>query len=215
MRGDAVHRCASFLPQAARGSYLRAGPAPPGTAPDGHSLPGTSGIRPQGRDRVGSARRWREPMMVQREGIRESRSFSALYFKDAPRHGHRCRRFGPMILTTWRPHAHRHLERQFRRAALATALKPGSKAAQPDVACLQEIKCVDEKFSRPNRFEDRLGYNLADPRPEDLQRRGAALEDASGGRPPRPARPGEDDAVALRGSRRPGGRPRPARVASI
>src|SRR5438309_10465240 len=33
------------------------------------------------------------------------------------------------------------------------------EAAQPDVACLQEIKCVDEKFPR-EPFE-RLGYNLA------------------------------------------------------
>ena len=31
--------------------------------------------------------------------------------------------------------------------------------AQPDVACLQEIKCVDEKF--PAEAFERLGYNLA------------------------------------------------------
>jgi len=31
--------------------------------------------------------------------------------------------------------------------------------AQPDVACLQEIKCVDEKF--PTEPFERLGYNLA------------------------------------------------------
>ena len=30
--------------------------------------------------------------------------------------------------------------------------------AQPDVACLQEIKCVDDKFPR-EAFED-LGYNV-------------------------------------------------------
>lgn len=33
------------------------------------------------------------------------------------------------------------------------------EAAQPDVACLQEIKCVDEKF--PAEPFERLGYNLA------------------------------------------------------
>ncbi|CAN7245949.1 exodeoxyribonuclease III [Phenylobacterium sp. LjRoot225] len=31
--------------------------------------------------------------------------------------------------------------------------------AQPDVACLQEIKCVDEKF--PSEAFERLGYNIA------------------------------------------------------
>src|SRR6201999_4042841 len=34
-----------------------------------------------------------------------------------------------------------------------------SKAAQPDVLCLQEIKCVDENFPR-EPFEN-LGYNCA------------------------------------------------------
>src|SRR5829696_996153 len=33
------------------------------------------------------------------------------------------------------------------------------QAAQPDVACLQEIKCVDEKF--PAEAFERLGYNVA------------------------------------------------------
>ena len=32
------------------------------------------------------------------------------------------------------------------------------KEAEPDVACLQEIKCLDEKFPR-EPFE-RLGYNV-------------------------------------------------------
>ncbi|HAL07444.1 MAG TPA: exodeoxyribonuclease III, partial [Brevundimonas sp.] len=32
------------------------------------------------------------------------------------------------------------------------------QAANPDVACFQEIKCVDEKFPR-EAFED-LGYNV-------------------------------------------------------
>ncbi|HEY2356545.1 MAG TPA: exodeoxyribonuclease III, partial [Phenylobacterium sp.] len=43
-------------------------------------------------------------------------------------------------------------------ARLETVLK-WFEAAQPDVACLQEIKCVDEKF--PAEPFERLGYNLA------------------------------------------------------
>ncbi|MFL5298325.1 MAG: exodeoxyribonuclease III [Phenylobacterium sp.] len=43
-------------------------------------------------------------------------------------------------------------------ARLETVLK-WFEAAQPDVACLQEIKCVDEKF--PTEPFERLGYNLA------------------------------------------------------
>ncbi len=34
------------------------------------------------------------------------------------------------------------------------------EAAQPDVACLQEIKCVDEKF--PTEAYERIGYNVAE-----------------------------------------------------
>ena len=33
------------------------------------------------------------------------------------------------------------------------------KETNPDVACLQEIKCVDEKF--PAEAFERLGYNVA------------------------------------------------------
>jgi exodeoxyribonuclease-3 len=43
-------------------------------------------------------------------------------------------------------------------ARLETVLK-WFEAAQPDVACLQEIKCVDEKF--PAAEFERLGYNVA------------------------------------------------------
>jgi len=43
-------------------------------------------------------------------------------------------------------------------ARLETVVKWFEKAA-PDVACLQEIKCVDEKF--PAEPFERLGYNLA------------------------------------------------------
>ncbi|WP_374569922.1 exodeoxyribonuclease III [Phenylobacterium sp.] len=43
-------------------------------------------------------------------------------------------------------------------ARLETVLK-WFEAAAPDVACLQEIKCVDEKF--PAEAFERLGYNVA------------------------------------------------------
>lgn len=43
-------------------------------------------------------------------------------------------------------------------ARLETVLK-WFEEAKPDVACLQEIKCVDEKF--PSEPFERLGYNLA------------------------------------------------------
>jgi exodeoxyribonuclease-3 len=43
-------------------------------------------------------------------------------------------------------------------ARLETVLK-WFEEAQPDVACLQEIKCVDEKF--PSEPFERIGYNLA------------------------------------------------------
>jgi exodeoxyribonuclease-3 len=43
-------------------------------------------------------------------------------------------------------------------ARLETVLK-WFEQAQPDVACLQEIKCVDEKF--PAEAFERLGYNVA------------------------------------------------------
>jgi exodeoxyribonuclease-3 len=43
-------------------------------------------------------------------------------------------------------------------ARLETVLK-WFEAAKPDVACLQEIKCVDEKF--PAEAFERLGYNVA------------------------------------------------------
>src|SRR5262245_710546 len=43
-------------------------------------------------------------------------------------------------------------------ARLETVLR-WFEAAQPDVACLQEIKCVDEKF--PSEAFERIGYNIA------------------------------------------------------
>jgi exodeoxyribonuclease-3 len=49
------------------------------------------------------------------------------------------------------------------------------KDCAPDIVCLQEIKCVDEAFPRRDR-----GARLQrrHPWPEDLQRRGAAVETA-------------------------------------
>ena len=43
-------------------------------------------------------------------------------------------------------------------ARLETVLR-WFEEAKPDVACLQEIKCVDEKF--PTEAFERLGYNVA------------------------------------------------------
>ena len=43
-------------------------------------------------------------------------------------------------------------------ARLETVLR-WFEEARPDVACLQEIKCVDEKF--PTEAFERLGYNVA------------------------------------------------------
>ena len=54
-------------------------------------------------------------------------------------------------------HAHRHLERQFDQAAARPPLR-WLTAVQPDVVCLQEIKCVDEGFPRPEI--EALGYNV-------------------------------------------------------
>ncbi|MCA6321481.1 MAG: endonuclease/exonuclease/phosphatase family protein, partial [Phenylobacterium sp.] len=43
-------------------------------------------------------------------------------------------------------------------ARLETVLR-WFEAERPDVACLQEIKCIDEKF--PAEAFERLGYNVA------------------------------------------------------
>src|SRR4029077_4773190 len=66
-----------------------------------------------------------------------------------PRKGRR-RRGVAMRIATWNVNSVN--------ARLETVLKR-FEAAQPDVACLQEIKCVDEKF--PAEPFERLGYNLA------------------------------------------------------
>ena len=55
-------------------------------------------------------------------------------------------------------HAHRHLECQFGQRPARDRARWFSEAA-PDVACLQEIKCVDEKF--PTEAFESLGYNVA------------------------------------------------------
>jgi exodeoxyribonuclease-3 len=43
---------------------------------------------------------------------------------------------------------------------------------QPDVLCVQETKVEDEAF--PRAEIESAGYHVTLPRPEDLQRRGAA-----------------------------------------
>ena len=69
------------------------------------------------------------------------------------------------------------------------------REAQPDVACLQEIKCVDEKF--PAEPFERLGYNLAVHGQKTYN--GVALlskfplEDVRKGLPTHPEHGGESD----------------------
>jgi exodeoxyribonuclease-3 len=62
----------------------------------------------------------------------------------------RAKDFGPMRIATWNVNSVN--------ARLETVLA-WFRDAQPDVACLQEIKCVDEKF--PAEAFESLGYNVA------------------------------------------------------
>src|SRR5258708_26168295 len=95
-------------------------------------------------------------------------------------------------------------------ARLETVLK-WFEAAQPDVACLQEIKCVDENF--PAQAFERLGYNAAVHGQKTYN--GVALlsktplEDVRRGLPD----PGDDDQARYLEAVVSG--PRPVRVASI
>ncbi|WP_091742792.1 exodeoxyribonuclease III [Phenylobacterium immobile] len=95
-------------------------------------------------------------------------------------------------------------------ARLQTVLK-WFEAAQPDVACLQEIKCVDEKF--PTEAFERLGYNVEVHGQKSYN--GVALlskrpmEDVRRGLPD----PGEDEQSRYIEAVISG--PRPVRVASI
>jgi exodeoxyribonuclease-3 len=88
--------------------------------------------------------------------------------------------------------------------------------AKPDVACLQEIKCVDEKF--PAEPFERLGYNLAVHGQKTYN--GVAilskfpLEDVRKGLPAHPEHGGEEDDQARYVEAVVAG-PHPVRVASI
>jgi exodeoxyribonuclease-3 len=88
--------------------------------------------------------------------------------------------------------------------------------AKPDVACLQEIKCVDERF--PAEPFERLGYNLAVHGQKTYN--GVAilskhpLEDIRRGLPEHPEHGGRDDDHARYLEAVVAG-PRPVRVASI
>ena len=88
--------------------------------------------------------------------------------------------------------------------------------AKPDVACLQEIKCVDEKF--PAEPFERLGYNIAVHGQKTYN--GVALiskhplEDVRKGLPTHPVHGGEADDHA-RYIEAVVAEPRPVRVASI
>jgi exodeoxyribonuclease-3 len=95
-------------------------------------------------------------------------------------------------------------------ARLETVLK-WFEAAKPDVACLQEIKCVDEKF--PAEAFERLGYNVAVHGQKTYNGVAllskAPLEDIRRGLPD----PGEDEQSRYLEAVVSG--PRPVRVASI
>jgi len=99
-------------------------------------------------------------------------------------------------------------------ARLETVLK-WFEAAQPDVACLQEIKCVDEKF--PAEPFERLGYNLAIHGQKTYN--GVALlskspmEDVRRGLPDPSSEPGGEEQSRYVEAVISG--PRPVRVASI
>ncbi len=100
-------------------------------------------------------------------------------------------------------------------ARLETVLR-WFEAASPDVACLQEIKCVDEKF--PAEAFERLGYNVAVHGQKSYN--GVAilskrpLEDVSRGLPQYPDLGGETDEQARYLEAVVSG-PQPVRVASI
>ena len=85
------------------------------------------------------------------------------------------------------------------------------KLAQPDVACLQEIKCVDEAFPRA-AFED-LGYNVATHGQKSYN--GVALLSKSPLEDVRRGLPGDDGDDHARYIEAVISGPRPVRVASI
>ena len=95
-------------------------------------------------------------------------------------------------------------------ARLETVLKWFREAA-PDVACLQEIKCVDEKFPR-EAFES-LGYNVAVNGQKTYN--GVALLSKSPIEDIRRGLPGDDDDDHARYLEAVISAPKPVRVASI
>jgi exodeoxyribonuclease III len=85
------------------------------------------------------------------------------------------------------------------------------REAQPDVACLQEIKCVDEKF--PAEAFERLGYNVAVHGQKSYN--GVALLSKTPLEDVRKGLPGEDEDDHARYIEAVISGPEPVRVASI
>jgi exodeoxyribonuclease-3 len=85
------------------------------------------------------------------------------------------------------------------------------EAAQPDVACLQEIKCVDEKF--PAEAFERLGYNVAVHGQKSYN--GVAILSKTPLEDVRRGLPGDDTDEQARYLEAVVSGPRPVRVASI
>ena len=85
------------------------------------------------------------------------------------------------------------------------------KDAQPDVACLQEIKCVDEKF--PAEAFESLGYNVAVHGQKTYN--GVALVSKTPLEDVRKGLPGDDDDDHARYIEAVVSGPTPVRVASI
>jgi exodeoxyribonuclease-3 len=85
------------------------------------------------------------------------------------------------------------------------------REAQPDVACLQEIKCVDEKF--PTLAFETLGYNVATHGQKSYN--GVALVSKTPLEDVRKGLPGEDGDDHARYLEAVISGPRPVRVASI
>lgn len=95
-------------------------------------------------------------------------------------------------------------------ARLETVLRWFEEAA-PDVACLQEIKCVDEKF--PTEAFERLGYNAAVHGQKSYN--GVAILSKAPLEDVRKGLPGEDGDEHARYLEAVVSGPRPVRVASI
>lgn len=95
-------------------------------------------------------------------------------------------------------------------ARLETVLR-WFEEAQPDVACLQEIKCVDEKF--PAEAFERLGYNAAVHGQKAYN--GVAILSKTPLEDVRKGLPGEDEDDHARYLEAVVSGPRPVRVASI